>query len=151
MTNITFDEASKIQEQLIAASGDLVKAQMDAEQASYAVRQTEQELENAKLLLYAEQLVLGKEGVLTGSNAEGRNAQFGKFLSAQPSFVAAETKLLKQKSTEVNAKITAQGARIKFDALRAVADLTVRKLDFETQLLAAQTQVQLLASKQNPK
>jgi len=139
MNNTTFDEASRIQEQLITASGDLVKPQMDAEQASYAVRQTEQELENAKSLLYAEQLALGKEGVLTGSNEKAREAQFAKFLTTQPAVVAAEAKLQKQKSTEVNAKITLQTAKIKFDALKSVAEIGVAKLLYEKELLVSQT------------
>lgn len=142
--NQTFDEATKIQEQLIAASGDLVKAQMDAEQASYAVRQTEQDVENAKVLLYAEQLALGKEGVLTGGNEAARKAQFEKFLEEQPDGVLSKSKLKAQKATEVNAKITLQTAQTKFQALRAVADLTVRKLEFETQLLISETQVKII-------
>ncbi len=142
--NQTFDEATKIQEQLIAASRDLVKAQMDAEQASYAVRQTEQDVENAKVLLYAEQLALGKEGALTGSNEKAREAQFAKFLEEQSDGVLSKSKLKSQKATEVNAKISLQTAKTKFDALRAVADLTVRKLDFETQLLVSETQVKVI-------
>ena len=140
----TFDESTRLQEQLIAASGDLVKAQIDTEQASYAVRQTEQDIENAELLLYAEQLALGKEGALTGSNDTARKAQFEKFKATDAPLMTTKAKLLKQKSMEVNAKIALQTAKTKFDALRAVADLQVRKLEFETQLLISQTQIKII-------
>ncbi len=153
MTNATFDEATKIQEQLLAASGDLIKAQMDSEQASYAVRQTEQELENTKLLLYADQLSLGKEGALSGSNEKAREAQFAKFLTTQPDGVTSESKLKAQRTKEVNAKIATQSAKIKFDALKSVAEITIAKLGFETQSLVSQTVLKQLeaATQQLPK
>ena len=142
--NQTFDEATKIQKQLLDASDDLVKAQMDAELVRQELTGLERELEATRNLIYVEQIGLGKTGIMTAGDAKSREIQLENYLRMQPEYADQVGRIKDKEAKEVNAKITAQGARVKFDALKSVAEITVRKLDFETQLLASETQVKLI-------
>jgi len=135
--NQTFDDASNIQHQLTESATALSKASETLEQIRLLKRELVKEIELRKADMFAEQSALGEDGLFKGkTNKESREALFDSFV--KKSDLPAVRELAQCETQEVNAKIQEIAASNHFDALKKVADLQIRKLEYETQSVALQ-------------
>ncbi len=141
-------ETEKIKEMLFTASGELVQARAVSESLQVQLSQLNTELETTRNSAFVEQSALGKAGVMTAGDAKAREVQFDVWLRQQSDY-ADQRGNQKDKEMEVlNAKITEQSARTRFDALKAVAEIQVAMLGYESQTIAAQTVIRKMEADQ---
>lgn len=134
----SFDDATSIQNQLVESSAKLSKATEMLEQIRLQKRVAMQEIDLLKADSFAEQTAMGEDGLFKGkTNKEGREAMFESFFRKQNPKLFESLRELETK--EVNAKISEQTEGNRFDALKKVADLQIRKLEYETQTVVLQS------------
>ncbi len=150
MTNDSLiQETNKLKEMLLGASADLATARAKAESLQAELSQLNTEIEVTRNLAFVEQSALGKAGVMTAGDAKAREVQFDVWLRQQSDY-ADQRGNQKDKETEaLNAKITEQSARTRFDALKSVCDLQVAELGYQAQVLASETSANSLQVAKN--